>query len=222
MRGRGWRRSWSCADVASVAASGRRRRRAGPAGSRRSLQHRHARLQWLHRRLVRRFGQLDGPGRLVAGIDLEKSGAVVAARQAILGAANRELLFPRAHESLSGPFAAAIIVDGVDVIEAGDERAAQHGLAAAGGNVPPALGGPAFVFLVADRDPHAVPGIVAKSEIGLGRPGGPCRYGQGQRAADKHARNNGTREEALNLNSRGSVSHTARTHSLDGSRLDIA
>ena len=76
---------------------------------------------------------------------------------------------PRAHEGLAGPFAAAIVVDRVDVVEAGDQRAPQHGLAAARGDVPPALGGPALVLLVADRDPDPVAGVVAEAEIGLGR-----------------------------------------------------
>src|SRR5262249_41110820 len=80
------------------------------AGSRRGLKHRNARLQGLHGRLVSRFGELHGPGRLVAGIDLEEAGAVIAAREAIFGSAYGELLFPRAHEGLAGPFAAAIVV----------------------------------------------------------------------------------------------------------------
>src|SRR3954452_19559323 len=112
MRGRGSPRFWSGADVASVAASGRRRRRAGPAGRWRSLQHWNTRLQRLHWRLVGRFGQLNGPRRLVAGIDFEEAGAVIAARQAIVRAADGELLFPRAHEGLARPFAAAVIVHG--------------------------------------------------------------------------------------------------------------
>src|SRR5215470_28663 len=159
---------------ALIAASGRRRRLAGPAGHRRRLQHGHARLQWLHWRLVCRFGELDGPGRLVAGIDFEEAGAVVAARQAIVGAADGEFLFPRAHEGLTRPFAAAVVVDRVDVIEAGDERAPQYGLATAGGNVPPTFRGPAVVLLVADGDPDPIAGVVAEAEVGLGRPG--CQH----------------------------------------------
>ena len=142
---------------------------AGRPRGRRRLQHRHARLQRLHRHLIGRFGELDRPRRLVAGVDLEEAGAVVAARQTIVGAADGELLVARAHEGLARPFAAAIVVERVDVIEAGDQRAAQHGFAAAGGQVPPALGGPAFVLLVADRDPDPAAGVVAEAEIGLGR-----------------------------------------------------
>src|SRR2546428_494367 len=177
MRGRGSRRAWSGADVASVAASRRRCWRGWSARSRRGLKHRNARLQGLHGCLVGRFGELDGPGRLVAGIDLEKAGAIIAAREAIVRTADGELLFPRAHECLAGPFSAAVIVDRIDVIEARNERAPQHGLAAAGGSVPPAFGGPAFVLLVPDRDAEPVAGIVAEAEFGRGWLGGhrDCR-----------------------------------------------
>src|SRR5271165_1556081 len=65
-----------------VSASGRRRQ-AGTAGGRRRLQHRYARLQGLHGHLVGRFGELDRPRRLIAGIDLEEAGAVIAARETI-------------------------------------------------------------------------------------------------------------------------------------------
>src|SRR5215472_14649428 len=210
MRGRGSRRSWSGADVASVAVSRRRRRRARSAGSRRGLKHRNARLQGLHGRLVSRFGELHGPGRLVAGIDLEEAGAVIAAREAIFGSADGELLFPRAHEGLAGPFAAAIVVDRIDVVEAGDERAAQHGLAAAGGDVPPALGGPAFVLLVTDRDPDPVAGIVAEAEIGPGRLGGHCECGHDERGAGERARGRRkVQRVAPNSSSRIPVFHPA-------------
>src|SRR3954451_15756786 len=169
---RGSRRFLSGADVASVAASGRRRRSGRPAGRRRRLKHRDTRLQrLLHGCLVGRFGELDRPGRLVAGIDFEKARAVITARQAIIGAADRELLFPRAHEGLTGPFAATIVVDRVDVVEPGDEGTAQHGLATAGRDVPPALGGPALVLLVADRDTDPIAGVVAKPELSPGRLG---------------------------------------------------
>src|SRR5262249_45621440 len=115
----------------------------------------------------------------------EAAVAVIAAREAIFGSADGELLFPRAHEGLAGPFAAAIVVDSIDVVEAGNERAAQHGLAAAGGDVPPALGGPAFVLLVTDRDPDPGAGIVAEAEIGPGRLGGHCEGGHYERGPRK-------------------------------------
>ena len=53
----------------------------------------------------------------------------IAARQAILGAADGEFLVARAHEGVAGPFAAAVVIDRVDVIEARDQRALQQGLA---------------------------------------------------------------------------------------------
>src|SRR5215470_5352541 len=211
MRGRGSRRFWSGADVASVAASGRRRRRAGPAGRRRSLQHGNPRLKRLHWRLVGRFGQLNGPGRLVTRIDLEEAGAVIAARQAVVRAADGEFFFPRAHEGLTRPFPAAVIIHGVNVVEPRDEPASQHGLAAASGNVPPALGGPAVVFLVADRDPDAVAGVVAETEVGFGRPGRPGECGHAQRPAGEHAGDRPTAEHAPKWSSAVSVCHTART-----------
>ena len=62
------------------------------------------------------FGQLHGPCSLFAGVDFEEPGAVVAARQAILGALDGEFLVTRTHEGLSRPFAAAVIVERVDVI----------------------------------------------------------------------------------------------------------
>ena len=83
------------------------------------------------RRLLAGFGELHRPGRLLAGIDLEKAGAVVAARQAIADAADGELLVARAHEGLPHPFAAAIIVDRVDVVITRDEIALEHGFAGA-------------------------------------------------------------------------------------------
>ena len=67
-------------------------------------------------RLFVGFGQLHGPGALFAGIDLEKAGAVETARQAILGALDGEFLVARTHEGLSRPFAAAVVVERVDVI----------------------------------------------------------------------------------------------------------
>src|SRR4029079_19000849 len=96
------------------------------------------------RRLLVGFGQLHGPCSLFAGVDLEKAGAVVTTRQAILGALDGEFLVARTHEGLSGPFAAAVIVKRVDVIEAGDQGSAQQRLATARGHVPPALSGPAL------------------------------------------------------------------------------
>src|SRR5262249_52019584 len=126
----------------------------------------------------------------------EEAGTVIAAGETIVGAADGEFFFPRAHESLARPFAAAVVVDRIDVIEARDERTPQHGLAAASGDVPPALGGPAVILLVADRDPDPVAGVVAETEVGhrgrgVERPG-DCKQGAGNqhpRAAPPRPRN---------------------------------
>ena len=126
------------------------------------------------------FGQLHGPGALFAGIDLEEAGAVEAARQAILGAADGEFLVARTHEGLSRPFAAAVIVDRVDVIISRDERSAQQRLAAARGHVPPAFGGPALGVLVAERDADPAGGVVAEPEIGRRRTAPQARHRQRQ------------------------------------------
>src|SRR6516165_9673896 len=101
-----------------VSASWRRRRHARTSPSRRGLQHWHPRLQRLHGHLVRRFRQLDGPGRLVAGIDFEEAGTVITAGETVFGAADREFLLARAHKGLPGPFAAAVVIDRIDIIEA--------------------------------------------------------------------------------------------------------
>src|SRR2546427_12449580 len=98
MRGRGSRRSWSGADVASVAASRRRCWRGWSARSRGGLEHRNARLQGVDGCLVGRVGELDGPGRLVAGVDFEKAGAVITAREGIVRTADGERLFLAGHE----------------------------------------------------------------------------------------------------------------------------
>ena len=111
------------------------------------------------------FGQLHGPGALLAGIDLEEAGAVETARQAILGALDGEFLVARAHECLSRPFAAAVVIERVDIIKPRDKRAAQQGFAASRGHVPPAFGGPALGILVAERDADPARGIVAETEV---------------------------------------------------------
>src|SRR5207249_9321813 len=144
--------------------------------------------------------------------DYEEAGAVITARQAIVGPADGELLFPRAHEGLARPFPAAIVVHGVDVIEASDQGASQHGLAATCGNVPPALGGPALVLLVADGNADAVSGIVAEAEIGPGGRAGPRECHERQRGTGEHAGDRPTRYgPAPNSSSRESVSHSGRT-----------
>ena len=115
------------------------------------------------------FGQLHGPSSLFAGIDFEEPGAVEPARQAILGALDGEFLVTRTHEGLSRPFAAAVIVEGVDVIEARDKRSAQQRFATAGGYVPPAFGGPALGVLVAERNADPARRVVAEPKVGRRR-----------------------------------------------------
>src|SRR5260221_5003554 len=134
MTGRGWRRSWSDEVFASVLAFRSGRCRAGwrPAGAGRRLYRRTARLQGRLRCQLGWFGELHGPRRLLGGVDLEKSGAIEAAREAIRRALDGELSLACAHESLARPFAAVIIVDRIDVVETRHQASAQQGLAGAG------------------------------------------------------------------------------------------
>src|SRR5262249_56579055 len=96
-----------------------------------------------------RFGELHRPVGLLAGVDLEEAGAIIAVRQTVADAADQEFLVARAHEGLARPFAAAVVVDRVDVVVARRQRAAQDDLAAAAARQgPPPLGGPAVPALV--------------------------------------------------------------------------
>src|SRR5262245_59096473 len=122
MRDPVWRRSWSGADVSSSLSS--RRRSCRTSSRRRRPAQRVAGGQRTLRGLLRGLGELHGPRSLLAGIDFEKLGAIETARQTIIRAANREFLFTRAHEGLPGPFAAAVVIDRIDVIIPSDERAA--------------------------------------------------------------------------------------------------
>jgi hypothetical protein len=133
------------------------------------------------RRLLARFGELDGPGALLAGIHLEKAGTVKAAHEAIADAADREFLVAGTHKGLSHPFAAAIVVDGVDIIIPRDQVTLEQGLATAGRQIPPAFRGPAFGVLVADGDADAARSIIAQAEIGCGR---TCRGDERDRHHD--------------------------------------
>src|SRR4051812_14569449 len=116
MQGRGSQRSWCGEDVSSIGCS-RNERRSLPSGCG-QWNVRCARCAGLARTLFGGLGELHGPGALLAGVDLEEAGAVEAARKAILGAADGELFVARAHVGLTGPFAATVVVDRVDVIEA--------------------------------------------------------------------------------------------------------
>ena len=181
--------------VATILVRRRRLISAGPFGNcdgdlpARRRQHRRARCQ---RPLLRPFGgvgELHRPGALLAGVDLEEAGAVEAARQAILGALDGEFLVARAHEGLARPFAAAVVVDRVDVIEARDQRSLEHGLAGARRQIPPAFGDPAAVgVLVADRDADPAAGVVAQMEIGPRLPATRQRQRERRRDQQKSAR----------------------------------
>src|SRR5262249_45820052 len=111
--------------------------------------------------------------------------------------------------------------DRVDVIEAGDEGAPQHGLAAPGGNVPPALDGPALVLLVADRDPDPVAGVIAEPEIVTDRfirhlDCGLADHRAGERGGADHA------QQETNYSPGKVVSAPVRmAHPPDGARADI-
>src|SRR6185312_6561422 len=149
------------ADVSSVLLSTGRWR-----ATRRIWRQRIPRLQRTLRGLLARFGELHGPGALLAGIDFEEAGAVEAAGEAIADALDGEFLVARAHESVSGPFAAAVVVDGVEIVVAGNQTTLEQAFAGPRRNIPPALGGPALAFLVAHGDADAAAGVVADAEIG--------------------------------------------------------
>src|SRR6185437_551181 len=157
-------RPWCAADASFALASRRERRAFGAhAGWRRG--ERIARTQWMLRGLLARLGELDRPGALLTGINFEEAAAIIAAGETIADAADSELLVARAHEGRSHPFTAAVIVDGVDIVETRDKITLEHGLTTARGQVPPAFGGPAVGILVADRHADAARGVVAKPEI---------------------------------------------------------
>src|SRR5215472_7498201 len=167
MQGRALRRSCCGAAASWLLRSGRRRGRCAWAGRRGGRNGGIAgrRHFWLLR-LLGGLGELHGPGALLAGIDLEEAGAVIAVGEAIADAADRELAVARAHVEMSGTFAASIVVDGIDIIKTCDEVALEHGLAGARRQVPPAFGGPAVGIFVADRDADPARRVVAQPEVG--------------------------------------------------------
>src|SRR4029079_9890365 len=126
-RVREWRRSWRGADVSWSGASGRRRQRRRWA----RISKRRARRQWARGLLFGGVRQLHRPGALLVGIDLEKAGAIVAARQTVLSPADSELFLTCAHVSLARPLAATVVVDRIDVIVTCNQCAAQQRFARA-------------------------------------------------------------------------------------------
>ena len=107
------------------------------------------------------IGELHRPRALFAGVDLKITGSVIPPREAVLGAANSEFLFPRAHIGFTRPFAAAVIVDRIDIIITRDEGPSQQRFTRTGRDVPPALGGPSFVVFVPDGDADPAARIIA-------------------------------------------------------------
>src|SRR6185437_471928 len=83
------RRNRLISKVSFFAAFGRRCRRRGAGRPLRGR--RRARGQGPCWFLLGAVGQLHRPGALLAGVDFEEAGLVIAARQAVLAAANREL-----------------------------------------------------------------------------------------------------------------------------------
>ena len=75
------------------------------------------------------IGQADGPVLGFLGVHLEEAGALIAAPAAVLNPPDGERLVGRAHDGLAGPLPAAVVVDGVDVIEAARQRALVERLA---------------------------------------------------------------------------------------------
>src|SRR5829696_8128852 len=125
-----------------------------------------------------RIGELDRPALLLAGVDLDEAVAVEAAREAVLDAADRELALPGAHEGAAGPFAAAVVVDRIDIVEPRREEALEQRLAAPRRDVPPALRHPALLVAVSDRDADPARRQVAHAQIGVG--------GRGEYARAQH------------------------------------
>src|SRR4051794_2053145 len=151
-----WRRSW-CGAAVSFGLL-RQSRDRGWRDARREL-----------RGLVTRFGELHCPGALLGSVDLEEAGAVITAREAVLDALDGEFLVARTHEGLARPFAAAVVVDRIHIVETRDELTFHQSFAFSWRQVPPALSGPAFGVLVADRDADPAAGVVAEIEVRRGR-----------------------------------------------------
>ena len=98
-------------------------------------------------------------------VDFEKARAFVIRVRAVLDAANGERLVGGAHDGLAAPFAAAIIIERVNIVIARDERAFQQHFAGLRGDVPPAFADPAGLVLISDCDTDAAGGRIAELEI---------------------------------------------------------
>src|SRR5580698_8305761 len=131
----------------SLVSAGRRGWGLGAGAGRRRGQ-RTAGRQWLGRRLLGGFGELHRPGALLGGVHFEEPSPVITMGETVADAADRELLVARAHVRASGPLAAMVVIDSVNIIKARDEIAFEHGLAASRRQIPPAFRGPAVGVLV--------------------------------------------------------------------------
>ena len=123
--GRAWRRSWRGAGVSLLAAPPRGG--GGAAAGGRLACRRRARRQRRAAGVCSAVSVSCTVQERCSPVSTSKKPVrSIAARQAIVGAADGEFLFARAHEGLAGPFAAAVVVDRVDVIVARNQRAAQQ------------------------------------------------------------------------------------------------
>src|SRR6185295_2737201 len=124
--------------------------------------------------------QAYGPILGFLSVHLEETRTLEAALLAVLDASNGEDLVDGAHRALAGPFPAAVVVDGVHIIEAARQRTAVERLTGARGDVPPTLGGPTGCILITDCHPDPTGGGVAELEGGVGAERGRGHEGTGQ------------------------------------------
>src|SRR5215470_12920305 len=105
------------------------------------------------------IGEADGPIGCLLHVDLEEAGLVVALLAAVAAGLDGERLVDRAHVSLAGPFAAAVVVDGMHVPVAAGQRALVEGLAGLPRQRPPAFRRhPAGPVAIADGHPDTARG----------------------------------------------------------------
>ena len=102
---------------------------------------------------------MNSPGSLLAGVDLKKPSPVIPTREAIVRPANSKFFISGAHVGLSGPLAATVVVDCIDIVETGGKFPPEQDFASVRGDVPPALRCPAIAVLVADRNPDPAGGV---------------------------------------------------------------
>src|SRR6185295_16248790 len=91
---------------------------------------------------------------------------LVSAFHAVLDAANSERLLRRAHIAFAAPFAAAVVVDGVDIYVTTGKHTLQQCFAGLRRDVPPPLGRPPRTVLIADGHADATRSGIAELEVG--------------------------------------------------------